>query len=127
MARRCELSGKGVQTGNNVSHANNKTRRRFMPNLRTRRLVSPQGESIELSNGEFSLLAALCTAPRRVLSRDQLLSMSRLHEAEVYERTIDVQVLRLRRKIEADPSNPQIIVTQRGAGYLFDTVVETLY
>ena len=96
-------------------------------NLRTRRLVSPQGESIELSNGEFSLLAALCTAPRRVLSRDQLLTMSRLHEAEVYERTIDVQVLRLRRKIEADPSNPQIIVTQRGAGYLFDTVVETLY
>ena len=62
-----------------------------------------------------------------MLSRDQLLSMSRLHEAEVYDRTIDVQILRLRRKIELDPSHPALIVTQRGAGYLFDTQVETLY
>lgn len=96
-------------------------------NLRTRRLRSPQGQPIELSNGEFSLLAAFCTAPGRTLSRDQLLSMSRLHEAEVYDRTIDVQILRLRRKIEADPAHPTLIVTQRGAGYLFDTPVETLY
>lgn len=96
-------------------------------NLRTRRLRSPQGQPIELSNGEFSLLAAFCSAPGRTLSRDQLLSMSRLHEAEVYDRTIDVQILRLRRKIEADPAHPTLIVTQRGAGYLFDTTVETLY
>jgi two-component system OmpR family response regulator len=59
-------------------------------NLRTRRLTSPEGEVVELSNGEFSLLSAFCRAPRSVLSRDQLLSMSRLHEAEVYDRTIDV-------------------------------------
>ncbi|HJV68199.1 response regulator [Ideonella sp.] len=96
-------------------------------NLRTRRLRSPAGEPVELSNGEFSLLAALCAAPGRALSRDQLLTMSRLHEAEVYDRTIDVQILRLRRKIEQDPSHPKLIVTQRGAGYLFDTTVETLY
>lgn len=96
-------------------------------NLRTRRLRSPQGQAIDLSNGEFSLLAAFCSAPGRTLSRDQLLSMSRLHEAEVYDRTIDVQILRLRRKIEADPAHPTLIVTQRGAGYLFDTTVETLY
>jgi DNA-binding response OmpR family regulator len=96
-------------------------------NLRTRRLLTPHGEQVELSNGEFSLLVALCGAPQRTLTRDQLLSMSRLHEAEVYDRTIDVQILRLRRKIEADPSHPALIVTQRGAGYLFDTPVETLY
>lgn len=96
-------------------------------NLRTRRLISPAGIAVELSNGEFSLLTALCGAPRRVLSRDQLLSLSRLHEAEVYDRTIDVQILRLRRKIEADPSHPVLIVTERGAGYQLVSDVETLY
>ncbi|WP_382158108.1 response regulator [Hydrogenophaga sp. ANAO-22] len=96
-------------------------------NLRTRRLVSPAGQSVELSNGEFSLLNALCRAPRRVLSRDQLLSMSRLHEAEVYDRTIDVQIRRLRLKIEADATNPTLILTERGAGYLLASEVETLF
>jgi DNA-binding response OmpR family regulator len=96
-------------------------------NLRTRRLASPAGEAVELSNGEFSLLVAFCGAPRRVLTRDQLLSLSRLHEAEVYDRTIDMQIHRLRRKIEPDPMRPVLILTQRGAGYLFDTGVETLY
>ena len=96
-------------------------------NLRTRRLVSPAGVSVELSNGEFSLLNALCRAPQRVLSRDQLLSMSRLHEAEVYDRTIDVQIRRLRQKIEADPSTPALILTERGAGYRLASAVETLF
>jgi len=96
-------------------------------NLRTRRLRSPAGADVELSNGEFSLLVALCRAPQRVLSRDQLLSMSRLHEAEVYDRTIDVQVRRLRLKVEADPTQPKLIITERGAGYRFDCNVETLY
>jgi two-component system OmpR family response regulator len=96
-------------------------------NLRTRRLRTPTGDDVELSNGEFSLLVALCRAPQRVLSRDQLLSMSRLHEAEVYDRTIDVQVRRLRLKVEADPTQPKLIITERGAGYRFDCSVETLY
>ncbi|MGQ2922104.1 MAG: response regulator [Hydrogenophaga sp.] len=96
-------------------------------NLRTRRLLSPKGESVELSNGEFSLLNALCRAPRRVLSRDQLLSLSRLHEAEVYDRTIDVQIRRLRLKIEADSSAPSLILTEHGAGYLLASDVETLF
>ena len=95
-------------------------------NLRTRRLQSPTGERIELSNNEFSLLVAFCSAPQRVLSRDQLLTMSRLHSAEVYDRTVDVQVLRLRRKIEADPLHPRLIRTERGAGYSLDATVETL-
>jgi DNA-binding response OmpR family regulator len=96
-------------------------------NLRTRRLKAPDGTSVELSNGEFSLLNALCRAPQRVLSRDQLLSMSRLHEAEVYDRTIDVQIRRLRLKIEADRANPVLIVTERGAGYRLASDVETLF
>ena len=96
-------------------------------NLRTRRLLSPSGNSVELSNGELSLLNALCRAPRRVLTRDQLLSMSRLHEAEVYDRSIDVQIRRLRLKIEADAANPVLIVTERGAGYQLASDVETLY
>jgi DNA-binding response OmpR family regulator len=96
-------------------------------NLRTRRLNAPDGRKLELSNGEFSLLLAFCSAPQRVLSRDQLLTLSRLHNAEVYDRTVDVQVLRLRRKIETDPFHPTLIVTERGAGYRFDAAVETLY
>jgi two-component system OmpR family response regulator len=96
-------------------------------NLRTRKLGHADGRRLDLSNNEFSLLAAFCSAPQRVLSRDQLLQLSRLHNAEVYDRTVDVQVLRLRRKIEADPFTPQLILTERGAGYLFNASVETLY
>ena len=96
-------------------------------NVRTRRLHSPQGASVELSNGEFSLLLALCRAPQRVLTRDQLLSMSRLHEAEVYDRTIDVQVRRLRLKLEPDAAHPTLILTERGAGYRLACDVDTLY
>jgi len=96
-------------------------------NLRTRRLTAPDGHRLELSHNEFSLLVAFCSAPQRVLTRDQLLELSRLHNAEVYDRTVDVQVLRLRRKIEADHARPTLIVTERGAGYRLATPVETLY
>lgn len=88
-----------------------------------RRLKDPQGQDVELTNGEFSLLAAFLSAPRRTLTRDQLLDLSRLHNAEVYGRSIDVQILRLRRKIEPDPSHPAFIVTQRGEGYVFNADV----
>ena len=70
-----------------------------------RHLTSPAGERIPLSNGEFNLLAAFCAAPQRVLTRDQLLDLSRLHTTEVYDRSIDVQILRLRRKIEVDAAS----------------------
>jgi len=96
-------------------------------NLRTRRLLGPDGRRIDLTNGEFSLLQAFCAAPQRVLSRDQLLDLSRLHSAEVYDRSIDVQILRLRRKIEPDPAKPRYIVTERGIGYQFDAAVEVLH
>jgi len=95
-------------------------------NLRTRRLLAPDGSTVPLSNGEFSLLSALCRAPQRILTREQLLSMSRLHETEVYDRTIDVQVRRLRLKIETGP-RPTLILTERGAGYRLACDVESLY
>jgi DNA-binding response OmpR family regulator len=95
-------------------------------NVGLRRLKSSAGQSVELTNGEFSLLTAFLSAPQRVLTRDQLLELSRLHNAEVYDRSIDVQILRLRRKIEADPAHPTYIRTERGAGYLFDTAVDAL-
>ncbi len=95
-------------------------------NLRTRRLTAPDGKRVELSNGEFNLLHALCAAPQRVMTRDQLLDRSRLHGAEVYDRAIDVQILRLRRKIEPDPSAPRFIRTERGAGYVFTATVSML-
>lgn len=96
-------------------------------NMRTRKLSSPDGRKIELANLEFSLLAALCSSAQRVLSRAQLISLSRLHDVGIYNRAVDVQILRLRRKIESDPTRPQLIVTERGAGYIFAPVVETLY
>ncbi len=91
-----------------------------------RRLKSADGRALELTNGEFSLLTAFLSAPQRVLSRDQLLDLSRLHNAEVYDRSIDVQILRLRRKIEPDPASPTYIRTKRGAGYVFSAAVDVV-
>jgi DNA-binding response OmpR family regulator len=86
----------------------------------------PSGGLVDLTRSEFSLLAALLSAPRRVLARDELLDLSRLHNAEVYDRSIDVQILRLRRKIEPDPAHPTYIRTERGVGYLLDADVKVL-
>ena len=96
----------------------------FELNVRLRRLTGPKGESISLTNNEFNLLAAFLAAPQRVLSRDQLLSLSRLHNDEVYDRSIDVQVGRLRKKIQPDGSSAELIKTERGAGYVFTAAVE---
>lgn len=96
-------------------------------NVRLHRLISPQGQRVALTNSEFNLLCAFLSAPQRILSRDQLLERSRLHSLEVYDRAIDVTILRLRRKIERDPSNPDLLQTQRGAGYLFSAAVSTLH
>src|SRR5882672_8869709 len=99
----------------------------FELNLRTRRLRQGDAHNIDLTNGEFNLLAALLAAPERILTRDQLLDASRVYDNEVYDRSIDVQVLLLRRKIESDPSQPQFIVTERGVSYIFKSPVEILY
>jgi DNA-binding response OmpR family regulator len=96
-------------------------------NLRTRRLKRRDGRPVDLTNGEFNLLAALLAAPQQILTRDQLLEASHVYDNEVYDRSIDVQVARLRRKIEAEPSHPRFIVTERGVGYTFNCAVEVLY
>ena len=99
----------------------------FELNLRTRRLKLRDGSPIKLTNGEFNLLAALLATPQRILTRDQLLEASRVYDNEVYDRSIDIQVLRLRRKIEPEPSQPRFILTERGVGYTFNSPVEVLY
>jgi len=96
-------------------------------NLRTRRLIGADGASVSLSNGEFNLLAALLATANRVVTRDQLIELSRRYDNEVYDRAVDVQILRLRRKIEADPAEPRIIVTERGVGYRVAVAVEAVY
>jgi two-component system, OmpR family, response regulator len=96
-------------------------------NLRTRRLTAEDGTQVALSNGEFNLLAALLVSANRVVTRDQLIEMSRRYDNEVYDRAVDVQILRLRRKLERNPAEPQIIVTERGAGYRIAVAVEAVY
>jgi two-component system OmpR family response regulator len=83
-----------------------------------RTLTGADGADVALTTGEFELLCAFAKHPGRVLSRDFLLECTRGREAGPFDRTIDVQVGRLRRKIEADPENPQIIKSVRGAGYV---------
>ncbi|WP_454914526.1 response regulator [Variovorax gossypii] len=83
-----------------------------------RSLHSPQGAEVPLTGGEFDLLCAFARHPGRVLSRDFLLEQTRGREAAPFDRTIDVQVGRLRKKIEADVDDPQLIKSVRGAGYI---------
>jgi DNA-binding response OmpR family regulator len=93
--------------------------------LASRELMSPSGEDVRLTTGEFELLAAFVNHANQVLSRDRLLDLSRHREAGPFDRTIDVQVGRLRRKLEDDPKNPTLIKTVRGGGYIFTPPVET--
>lgn len=89
-----------------------------------RRLLNPHGQEVALTTGEFDLLNTLVTHPGRVLSRDFLLEHTRGRDGGPFDRTIDVQIGRLRRKIEADPDNPQIVKSVRGAGYILIPKVE---
>ena len=89
-----------------------------------RRLLSPEGTMVTLSTGEFDLLLAFAERPQRVLSREQLLDIARGRGPAPFDRSIDVQVSRLRRKIEVDARAPEIIATVRGGGYVFTPVVE---
>jgi two-component system OmpR family response regulator len=90
---------------------------------RSRRLIDPEQRPVTLSKSEYALLLAFLDAPERPLSREHLLQATRLHE-DIFDRSIDVQVLRLRRKLEADPKVPRVIRTERGVGYVFAIPVE---
>lgn len=91
-----------------------------------RALIDREGVSVPLSTGEYNLLLALVQRPRQVLTRDQLLDLTQGREAAAFDRAIDNQVSRLRRKIEADPKNPDIIKTVWGGGYALSTDVTRL-
>jgi two-component system, OmpR family, response regulator len=91
---------------------------------RLRRLTDPSDAVVPLTKAEYALLVAFLDAPRRPLSREHLMQATRMHE-DVFDRSIDVQVLRLRRKLESDSSMPRLIKTERGVGYLLDCTVET--
>jgi len=92
--------------------------------LSSRELFSPSGKEVRLTTGEFDLLAAFVNNANQVLTRDRLLDLARNREAGPFDRTIDVQVGRLRRKLEDDPQRPTMIKTVRGTGYIFTPPVE---
>jgi len=83
-----------------------------------RRLTDPEGAVVAISSAEFRLLMAFLEHPRQVLDRDRLLEMVQGREAHLFDRAVDNQVSRLRRKIEADSKNPQLIQTVWGGGYM---------
>ena len=91
-----------------------------------RELKNAEGEIVILSSGEFDLLQAFAERPQRVLTRDQLLDLARGRAAVLYDRSVDIQVMRLRRKIEVDPKEPQLIKTVRSGGYMFTAPVRVL-
>jgi two-component system OmpR family response regulator len=92
---------------------------------RARRLTRLDGAPVTLTKSEYALLVAFLDAPQRPLTREHLLQATRVHE-DVFDRSIDVQVLRLRRKLETDPSAPGVILTERGIGYVFALPVESI-
>ena len=97
---------------------------RWTLNVDARELIGADGVAVPLSTAEFQLLSAFLNRPRLVLSRDQLLDLTRGRAANVFDRSIDNQVSRLRRKIEADSKNPTLIKTVWGGGYVFAADVD---
>jgi DNA-binding response OmpR family regulator len=87
--------------------------------LAARRLTGPDGNDVALTAMEFDLLKAFIGHPNQVLTRDQLLNMTRDRDWEPFDRSIDIRITRLRRKIEPDPESPRVIQTVRGAGYMY--------
>ena len=119
--RRFEGDGTGI--GESAASADAVDFQGWSFDMGTRELFDPQGLPVVLSGGEFELLCVFVTHPGRVLSRDQLLDMARGRDAQPFDRAIDVQVSRLRKKIEIDPQTPSLIKTVRGGGYLFSPKV----
>jgi two-component system phosphate regulon response regulator OmpR len=87
--------------------------------MKSRTLNDARGKEVPITSMEFDLLKALVEHPNQVLSRDQLLGMTRNREWEPFDRSIDIRITRLRRKVEDDPAHPRVIKTVRGAGYMY--------
>jgi len=94
---------------------------RFTLNLDSHKLFDAAGGEIPLTGMEFDLLKAFADNPNRVLTRDQLLNLAHNRDWEPFDRSIDIRIARIRRKIENDPAKPQVIKTVRGAGYIYST------
>jgi two-component system OmpR family response regulator len=92
---------------------------RWVLNMEGRELIGEDGVSVPLSTGEFDLLVAMVTRPQRVLTRETLLDLARGRSVSSFDRSIDTQVSRLRKKLEVDPAEPKIIQTVWGGGYMF--------
>lgn len=95
-------------------------------NVPLRKLVTPAGEMLPVSVGAFNLLVVFLSSPRRTLSRGHLLDHSHVRNDEVFDRAVDVQVRRLRKILEPDPTHPRLILTRRGEGYLFNAAVDVV-
>jgi DNA-binding response OmpR family regulator len=92
---------------------------RLTLDLDSRCLIRESGESVELTAMEFDLLHVFAQNPNRVLTRDRLLDLAHNRGTEPFDRSIDIRIARIRRKVEQDPAKPQLIRTMRGAGYMF--------
>ncbi len=92
---------------------------RLKLDLQARSLVDPDGRAVPLTRMEFELLQVLVGNPNRVLTRDQLLDQAHHDSWEPFDRSIDIRIARLRKKVERDPAQPEVIRTIRGAGYMF--------
>jgi DNA-binding response OmpR family regulator len=87
--------------------------------LDARQLLKADGTELPLTAMEFDLLAAFAANPNRVLNRERLLDLAHNRDSEPFDRSIDVRIARIRRKVERDPAKPELIKTMRGAGYMF--------
>ncbi len=92
-------------------------------NVSRREFVNPDGDHIDLTSGEFDFLKVFVEHPNRVLSRDQILEIAYTNDSPAYDRSVDIRIARLRKKIEQDPKAPQWIKTVRNAGYIFTAAV----
>ena len=120
VARRYQLTNKAPDQA--AAPVTEKAEITFGPctlNLTTYQLVSATGQEIPITNMEFDLLKVFAERPNRPLSRDQLLNLTQNREWDPYDRSIDIRITRLRKKIEPEPEKPQIIKTVRGVGYMF--------
>ncbi len=93
--------------------------------LRTRSMISAAGHEVGLTKSEFALLLALLKRPKQIMSREQIMDMTQAEDT-VFDRAIDVQMLRLRRKVETSGRSPTLLKTKRGAGYFLDADVQVL-
>lgn len=120
VVRRYQRSGNSTETGTAAEGASRSIRLGDCTlDMQSQRLLDGRGEEVPITNMEFDLLRVFVEHPNRPLSRDQLLNLTQNRDWDPFDRSIDIRITRLRRKIEADPNKPRILKTVRGVGYMF--------